>query len=140
MIRAIPTEAVLTAIVATLQGTSAVTTLATGGVYNNVPAGTPFPYVEVTAPADRRLDTMGRFGAETVVNVKAVSQAFGDREASRILAACTQALNFASLSLTSPQASLGITWDNSDRYAEVINGVTTRHHVGIFRVWTEQTS
>ena len=140
MIRQVPTEAVITAVVSTLNNSTDVTGLATGGVFNNVPQGTAFPYVEVTSPTERRFDTASRFGAEVLVNIKAVSQGRGDQEASRILDRCVRALNFAQLTLTSPQASLGITWENSERYADVINGVTTRYHVGMFRVWTEQTA
>jgi hypothetical protein len=140
LIRAVGVEAVLTSVIAALKNSTGVTGLATGGIYNDVPQGTTFPYVEVTSPTTRKVDTFGRFGAETIVNVKAVSQARGDQDAMRILDQCIRTLNFATLSLQSPQASLGITWENSDRYLEVVNGIPTRHHVGIFRAWSEQTA
>jgi hypothetical protein len=79
-----PVEAVLTAIVSTLRASAGVSAIATGGVYNNVPQGTAFPYLEVSCPSDRPVDTCGRFGAELLVDVKAVSQAFGDQEPSRM--------------------------------------------------------
>ena len=140
MIRRALTEPVLTAIIATLKGTSAVTTLATGGVWNHVPEGTAYPYVIVRSPAESREDTLGRFGASLVIEVQVVSQASGDLEGARLLDQCIRALNFAALSLTSPAASLGVTWENSERYAETINGLVTRHHVGLFRAWAEQTA
>lgn len=139
MIRRSPVETVIGSVVTVLKATTAVTGLATGGVYNNVPQGTAYPYIEVTSPIDQRLDTFGRLGNEAKVTVKAVTQAAGDQQGSRIMNACISALNFATLN-TSQHTSIGIAWDNGERYKETINGVTTRYHVGEFRVWTEQTS
>lgn len=136
-----PVESVLTAVVSTLRSSTGLTALlgSSSGVYNNAEQGAPFPYVVVSSPADRRLDTFGRFGAELVVNTQVVSQGRGDKEASQILDQVIRALNFATLD-TTQHTSIGITWDNSERYMETINGVTTRYHVGMFRVWTEQSS
>jgi len=134
-----PVEAILTAIVTTLDATSAVTTLATGGIYNNVPQGTAYPYVEVTSPSDRREDTFGKFGAASLVDVKAVSQYFGDKEASQILDACITALDLTTPTL-SGHATLGLAWESNDRFREVVNGIVTRHHVATYRVWTEQAT
>lgn len=142
MIRNSPVEAVLSATVAKLRSSTGVTGLVTSttGIYNNVEQGASYPYIEVTSPVDSRLDTMSRFGSDVLVNIKAVSQARGDKEAAQVLDQCVRSLNFAVLSTTAPHASIGITWENSERYAETINGVTTRYHVGMFRVWAEQTS
>lgn len=139
MARRSPVEAVLTAIVTTLQNSTGVTGLVSTRVYNHVPQATVFPYVEVTSPTDRRADTMGRFGSSVLVDVKAISQGLGDQEATRITDQCVRALNFATLNTTGHTA-LGITWDSNERFREVVNGVVTRHHVATFRVWTEQSS
>ena len=140
MKRRSPVEAVVTSVVSTLTGSTGVTV----GVFNNVPQGTAYPYVEVTSPASSRVDTFSRFGADVPVNVKVVSQGKGDQEAARILNACIVALGGEGgsnvLTLAAPHRSLGMSWDNDDRYAETVNGITTRYHVGMFRVWTEQTS
>ena len=144
MIRRSPVEAVLTSVVSTLAGSTGVSGLATGGVFNNVPQGTAYPYIEVTSPATSRVDTFSRFGADVPVAVKVVSQVKGDQAPARIHNACIVALGGEGgsnvLTLAAPHRSLGITWDNDDRYAETVNGITTRYHVGMFRVWTEQTS
>lgn len=144
MRRAIPVEAVLTSIVTVLRASSGVTALANGGVFNNVPQGTAYDYVEVSSPTDRRVDTFSRFGSEVLVNVKVVSQGRGDQAPARILSACSVALcgegGSNTLTLAAPHRSLGVALDNSERYTEIVNGVTTRYHVGTFRVWTEQTS
>lgn len=130
-------EAVLTAVVTTLKATSAVTTLVGSRIYNDVPQGSTYPYVEVTAPTDSRQDTFGRFGSSTLLDIKAVSQEFGDREASRILDACLTALDFTQPALTG-HTTLGLVWESSDRFRQVVNGIVTRHHVATFRAWTEQ--
>lgn len=140
-----PVEHVIRAVVTTLQASSGLTALigSSSGVYNHVDQGAAMPYVVVSSPADRRLDT-SVFGAETLINVQAVSQAFGDRDAARILDQCIRALQPTSAPFTVLQTTqhttLGCAWDNSERYSETINGVQTRYHVGIFRVWTEQSS
>ncbi len=136
--RHVAVEAVLTAVVTTLKASAGVMALVTG-VFNHVPQGTAYPYVQVTSPTDRRVDTMGRFGAETLVDVKVVSQAQGDQEAARVLDQCVRALDLQPLTLTD-HAGLGIAWESSDRFAEVVNAVITRHHVATFRVWTEQSA
>jgi hypothetical protein len=139
-VRRSPVETVLTSVVSALRASTGLTALVSStGVYNNVEQGASFPYVAVTSPSDRRVDTFGRFGSELVVNTQVVSQARGDKEASQILDQVIRALNFATLA-TTQHTALGITWDNSDRYMETINGVPTRYHIGMFRVWTEQSS
>jgi hypothetical protein len=135
-----PVESVLTAVVSTLKGSTGVMGLVSGtGVYNHVEQGALFPYVVVSSPTDRRVDTFGRFGAEMLVNAQVVSQSRGDKEASQILDQVIRTLNFAVLP-TTQHTSIGISWDASERYSETINGVQTRYHVGMFRVWTEQSS
>jgi hypothetical protein len=139
-VRRSPVETVLTSVVSALRSSTGLAALVSStGVYNNVEQGASFPYVAVTSPSDRRVDTMSRFGAELVVNTQVVSQARGDKEASQILDQVIRALNFATLA-TTQHVALGITWENSERYSETINGVPTRYHIGMFRVWTEQSS
>lgn len=136
MARQSPVEAVLTAIVTTLKNTSAVTALATGGIYNHVPQNTSYPYIEVCSPTGRRMDTMTKFGTLTLVDVKAVSQYHGDLEAARIISEVN------ALHLQKPSATghtiLGIAHDGEERMSEVVNGIVTRTHVSTFRVWSEQ--
>ncbi len=141
MIRRSPVETVIGSVVAALRASTMVTGLVASstGVYNNVDQGAAYPYLEVTSPTDRRLDTFSRFGNDALVDVKAVSQGKGDQQGTRIINAAIQALTLSALA-TSQHSALGIAWENNERYSETINGVTTRYHVGMFRVWTEQTS
>lgn len=135
-----PVEHVIRAVVTTLRASTGLTALigSTTSVYNNVEQGATMPYVVVSSPSDRRVDT-SRFGAETLLNVQACSQFRGDAEAAQVMDQCVRALNFAVLP-TTQHATLGCAWDNSERYSETINGVQTRYSVGMFRVWTEQSS
>lgn len=139
-VRRSPVEFVLRAVVATLRTSTGLTALigSSTSVYNHVEQAARMPYVVVTSPSDRRMDT-ARFGAETLVNVQAVSQTFGDYDAAAIQDQCIRALNFTPLS-TTQHTTLGCAWDNTERFSEVINGVQTRYHVGIFRIWTEQST
>jgi hypothetical protein len=142
MARRSSVEAVLTAIVTVLRasaGVTALTATGAGSIVNNVPQDTPYPYVEVTSPTDRREDTCGRFGSSVLVDVKVISQARGDQEAARLLAACVQALDFQKPALTA-HTTLGLTWESSDRFRDVVNAIVTRYHVATFRAWTEQSS
>lgn len=147
MIRRSPVEAVLTAVVAAVRASTGVTGLvgSSTAVYNHVQQGAAYPYVVVTAPSDVRQDTLGRFGSAVDVSVRVVSNTLGDQQAARIHNAIVLALSTESgsnpLTLTAPFRSLGVSYETGERYAEEIeNGALIRHHVGLFRVWTEQTS
>lgn len=132
-------EVVIGAVVGALAASTGVTGLVSSRVYNNVPQNTTYPYVHVTLPTSRRADTLGRFGAHATVDVKAVSQAFGDLESARIVDQCVQALDFTKPSL-SGHGSLGLSYDEETRFTEMVNGILTRHHVASFTYWTEQSS
>jgi len=140
-VRRSPLEFVLTAMVTALRASSGLTALigSSTAVYNNVEQGAVYPYVVVSSPTDRRMDTFGRFGAETLVDVKAVSQYPGDREASRIIDQAKRTLDLQPLA-TTEHTTLGVAWDTGERFSEIVNGIVTRHAVGTFRVWTEQSS
>lgn len=141
MARRSPITAVLTGVVSTLRADSDVLSLvgSSTGVYNNVEPSAAYPYLVVMSPTDRPVDTMGRFGVETLVDVRAVSQYAGDKEAADIINAAVSALHFVKPAV-SGHTVLGTAFENGERFQEVINGVITRHHVATFRVWTEQSS
>jgi hypothetical protein len=136
-----PITAVLTGIVTTLRSDSGITGLigSSTAVYNNVEPAATYPYLVVMSPTDRPVDTMGRFGVETLVDVKAVSQYPGDKEAADIVNAAISALHFTRPTI-SGHTVLGTAFENGERFQETVNGVIVRHHVATFRVWTEQSS
>lgn len=137
--RRVPDEAVVTAIVTALKASTGLTALVGTRIYNNVPQSETYPYVVVTAPTVRRADTLGRFGGMTLVDLKAISQERGDQEGMRILDQCVRAVNFTEPAM-SGHTALGIVWDQTERYQEVVNGIPTRHHVASCRAWTEQST
>lgn len=140
MARRSSVAAVITGIVTTLRNSTEVTGLVgTTGIYNNVEPSAAFPYLVVTCPTDVPQDTFGRFGVDARVDVRAVSQYPGDKEAADIVNAGIQALHFQHPS-ASGHTLLGVAYDSGDRFSEVVNGIVTRHHVATFRVWTEQSS
>lgn len=134
-----PDEVAIGAVVSALAASTDVTGLVSSRIYNNVPQNTSFPLVKVTLPTTRRVDTYGRFGAEGTVDVDIISQAFGDLESTRILDQCVRVLDFTRPNL-SGHTSLGLRWDETTRYSEMVNGVQTRHTVASFTYWTEQSS
>jgi hypothetical protein len=134
-----PDEAVIGGVVTALLASTGVTGLVSTRVYNNVPHNTTYPLVKVTLPTTRRSDTYGCFGAEATVDVDIVSQAFGDLEATRILDQCVRTLDFTRPTL-SGHTSLGLRFDETARYSEMVNGIQTRHTVASFTYWTEQSS
>jgi hypothetical protein len=105
-----------------------------------VPQGTLYPYIEVSAPTNRRVDTNNTPGSEALIDLKVVSQYQGDAEADEIMDYCIRALNFQEPVLTDGHRMLGVAWDNSERYKETVSGIVTRYHVGTFRAWSEQTT
>ncbi len=134
-----PDEAVLSAIVTTLKASSGVTALVSTRIYNNVPQDTTYPYVVVTLPTTRRQDTWGRAGALGIVDFRVVSQTAGDQEGIRVLDQINRVLDQTKPNL-SGHSTLGLAWDQTERYSEVVNGIQTRHHVASCRAWTEQSS
>lgn len=132
---------VLTALVTRLKASSGVTTLATGGVFNNVPQDTAYPYVVVGAPSETRWDTWGCPGKTVTVQVEAVSNARGDKEAVSILNACIGALHFQRPTVTDHDLA-GIAYDEGQSYKdpEMVGGVPIYHATGIFRVQLTQST
>jgi hypothetical protein len=132
-------EAVLTAIVSALKSSTGVTGVATGGIYNNVPQNTPYPYVVVTSPTGRPSDTLGSLGSSVLVDLRAVSQYAGDKEAAQIIDQCQRAINFQKPAVSGHRIC-ALNLESEERYQELVNAIPTRHHVATFRVWTEQSS
>lgn len=135
--RSSPDEALYGAVITQLRATAAVTALATGGAFSEVPPGTSAPYAKVNIATGRRLDTASRFGASTLIDVDAVSQGESQRTGLRLRSAIMAALNGQLLAM-SGHSMLALIWDENTHFDEVVNGIKTHHHVATFRAWTEQ--
>jgi hypothetical protein len=140
MTRTSPNEAIAGALVTQLRAHAGVTALVAAQSYTDVPQTATPPYVKVTFPTGRRVDTASRYGKHTLVDVIAVSQGDSKRTGVRTRDAVVQALNAQALSLTAPHRLLGLTFETDAEMDEIVNGVKTFHHIATFRVWTEQTS
>jgi hypothetical protein len=114
-------EAIATAVVATLRADAGVTALASTRTYTRVPQTATKPYLAVSFPTARRMDTASRYGAHTLVDVSAVTEGESERTGVRLRSAVIQALNGQLLTLTAPFRTLGITWD-TNRDVSVVDG------------------
>jgi hypothetical protein len=128
-----PDEAVLTALIARL------TSQTTSASYTEVPQGTEAPYVKLTLPTGRRMDSFGRFGASTLVDVIAITAGASQLTGLRMRSAAITALDNQRLALTG-HTMLGTAWDTNEYFAEMVQGVKYHHHVATIRVWTEQST
>ena len=133
MARRSPDEAILTALIAQLESQT------TSDSYTEVPQGTAAPYVKLTLPTGRRMDTFGRFGASTLVDVDSITAGPSQQAGLRMRAAVLQALDSQEFSL-SGHTMLGTAFEGSEYFAEMVQGVKHHHHVATFRVWTEQST
>lgn len=133
MARRSPDEAILTALVTQLDSAT------TSDSYTEVPQGTAAPYVKLTLPTSRRMDTFGRFGATTVVDVDSITAGPSQQPGLRVRHAAIEALDNQRLSV-SGHAMLGTAWETNEYFAEMVQGVKHHHHVATFRVWTEQST
>ncbi len=132
-------EAVITFSVNTLKASGGVVALVGDGIYNNVPEGTLPPYVEVKTPTAIRQDTFGRFGQQTLVDVRVVTASPGDLNGFRIRDQCRQALNNV-VGTSVGHSILGTAWELNEQLEEMVGGIRTRTHIATFRIWTQQSS
>lgn len=133
MARRSPDEAILTALVTQLDSAT------THDSYTVVPQGTAAPYLKLTLPTGRRMDTYGRFGASTVVDIDAITAGRSQQAGLRMREDAIEAVNAQALSL-SGHTLLGTAWDTNEAFTEMVQGEQYHHHVASFRVWTEQST
>jgi hypothetical protein len=140
MIRRSNVDPIIAATVTTLRASSGVTALCPASkIWNDIPPDTARPYIEVTVPSNRRVDTLGRFGGECLLEVHVVTDHEGDQEGNRLLDQCIQALDFTHPTLVG-HTMLGLAWDDSVAYPETVNSIKVHHHIGSYRAWAEQSS
>jgi len=115
-----------------LLNVSAMTTLATGGVYQDVPQDTSFPYVAFEV---RENDTNGTFGQifySMGVDIHCYSQYEGNQQADTIISKAVQLLTYQTPSMSNFTA-LFLIHDASTNLPDIdINGVPTKHLLAEF--------
>jgi len=117
-----------------LLNVAAMTSLATGGVFQDVPQDTAFPYVAYEL---RENDTAGTFGQifyQMALDVHVWSQYEGNQQAERIVSKAVELLTFQTPAMSNFTALL-ITHDGSNSFPDLdVNGVATKHLVAEFTV------
>lgn len=132
-------DPVTEAIVDALNVSAMKSTLATGGVWANVPQATTFPYVRVDSPIETRMDTMGRAGKTVSISVHAFSNYAGPTKAAAIISKAVELLHYAAL-MVAGHTVVAVQYESGqDAGDEVVNGVTVYHYVGIFKVTVQQS-
>lgn len=140
-------EPVLTAVIAKLKSSTALTALlstgTTGSVFNDVPQGSLMPYVEVGNAIETRWDTVGCPGKQVSFIVKSVVNGDvdrGDKRNAQILNATIGALHFQPLTITSHLHAGTRYEEGGEPFTEVVSGVKVRHMPSTFRVFVTQNT
>ena len=140
-------EPVIRAMVVQLQGSTAVTgqlaAASSTSIYNDIPQSAAFPYVAVGLPTEVRWDTWGCPGKTLTVQVRAVTNGDvdrGDKKGAQILSACIGRLHFNHTTGIASHFNSGIAYDSGETFTELVNGVTVRHTIGMFRVHVTQST
>lgn len=140
-------EPVLTAIVAKLRNSTGVIALlstgTTGSVFNDVPQNAVMPYVEVGQAIETPWETLGCYGKQISLVVKAVTNGDverGDKKGAQVISACIGALYFQPLTVTN-HIHAGTRYEGSESpYIEVVSGIKVRHTASTFRVFVTQST
>lgn len=111
------------------------TTLSTGGVFNDVPQGTAFPFTWIAKgePPEEPYDTFGKIGAICRVDVHIYSQYAGDSESEAMVEKATQLLHHVALAISGWE-TLNVVREPTRFDLVEIDGVTTRHTVAPFAI------
>ena len=123
-------------LVQTLKSDAAVNTLVTGGVYDRIPKGAPFPYIQIGAADETSRDASCFVYSEHTVQLDVFSQEVGQVECKRITDAIKRALHYAELSLT--DNAIGDVRVDSIRHLTDPDGVTAHGIVNIKTIVEER--
>jgi len=116
----------------TLLNVTAMTNLATGGVYQDVPQDTAFPYLAFEVRETDTNGTLGQIFYQVGVDVHVWSQYEGNQEADRIVSKAVELMTYQTPSMSNFTAIL-IVHDGSNAFPDLdINGVATKHLVSEF--------
>ena len=122
--------------VATALNVAGMTALA--GVVNDAKQARTYPYVLITFGGESREDCMQKPGKSVVVVLHVYSQYEGDLEAATILSKAVELLHYQAITV-SGHVLVATQYDQGDAMEpELINGIKTRHFIGIFRVDVRQ--
>lgn len=130
-----------TAIYAVLSADATLTSLATGGVHNDIPDGQAYPHVLISRATETPRHTLGGLNAgigwSDIIRIHVYSRYQGDREAMLIDERITALLNFQALTVAG-YSSVIIEREEMRLLVEAIEKIETRHLVAEYRVWVHQ--
>lgn len=129
----------LLAAVFALLNVSAVTDLATGGVWDEPPQNTAMPYVFLQAPNGQRWDAMRSPGTDATFDVHVVSNFPGKTQALAILDQVIRLVD-GERPTVEGQTVVRLRWDRTETYRdpELVNGVPVYHAVGMCSALLDQ--
>jgi hypothetical protein len=129
-------SAIQTAIYGVLNGDVTLVALVTG-VFNDVPAGQVYPYVQIGSATQRPWHTFGGssvgIGWNATVTVHIWSRYQGDVEALAILNRVVALLNFQAVAVTG-YTTVICELDQARVLVEAVDKIETRHIPAVFRV------
>lgn len=107
------------------------------GLYKfRVPQGTACPYVVLNNFTEVRQDCMQAPGKDLTFQAHIVSQSAGS-EPFTILSKAISLLHYSTSIAVGSHAVMAVQYENCDAFDEDVDGILTRHAVGLFRaqVW-----
>lgn len=110
---------------------------ALSGLYKfRVPQGTTCPYAVINNFTEDRQDCMGAPGKNATFQVHIVSQSPGS-EPFTILSKAVELLHYSTAMTVSSHEVMAVQYETGDSFDEDVDGILTRHAIGIFRaqVW-----
>jgi hypothetical protein len=112
-------------------------------IVDEVPARPTYPYLLVEVGGETPFNTMGvpaalKWGSESTVLVRVVSQYRGDQEACQVLDAAKAAIDGQPLTVAG-FASVGVSFASAQLIKDTLAGVVTRELVATFTVLVHQS-
>lgn len=124
---------VQTALYQRLHGDATLLALATGGVYDEVPQSTPYPYIVIGEATEVPDDTLTERGKDTTVTIHVWSKAPGNKQTLQIIERLDELLDNQSLTVNGWNA-----WRVQNEFVEVLrentDGTLYRHGVPRYRI------
>jgi hypothetical protein len=135
------TRLIQTAIYAVLSADSTLTTLASGGVHNDVPEGQDYPHVLIARATELPRHVLGGassgLGWKNIIRIHVYSRYQGDKEVLEIWERIVALLNFQTLTIAGYTSVLSKV-ESMRVLIEAIEKIETRHLVGELNVTVQQ--
>jgi hypothetical protein len=132
------TAAIQTAVYGLLSADATLTSLATGGVHNDIPEGAAYPHVLISRATETPYHTFGGpttgVGWSNKIRIHTYSRYQGDKEALEIQGRIVALLNFQPLTVSGYSQPAMVEYTQGRVLVEAIEKIETRHVVTEFDV------